>query len=282
MMKTGFRAMGTNMVLYGPDQARLSEAHDWIWRTEQRCSRFIETSELCNINADPSSSVTVSEELASVLAVAQEMRRRTSGLVDIGLGRTVAAWGYDRDFTEVKDQMSTPAATPASDWELSDTTLTRTGQPHLDLGGIAKGWACDQLVESDLVSVASAGGDLRSADTETTVLLVDPWGDEAAEVALGVGALATSSVTRKRWNVGRGEAHHLIDPRSMAPSTTPVASATVVAKTSAEAEAGAKAVLLHGAEGLDWADDQTWIDGAVAIWADGNVYATSSMKERLR
>ena len=38
--------------------------------------------------------------LAEVLAAADEMRVRTGGLVDSGIGERVASWGYDRTFGE--------------------------------------------------------------------------------------------------------------------------------------------------------------------------------------
>ena len=60
----------------------------------------------------------------------------------------------------------------------------------------------------------------------------------------------------------------------MAPASTPVVSATVVADTAVEAEAGAKAVVLMGVNGLAWADQQDWIRQAAVIWHDGTVYGT--------
>ena len=71
------------------------------------------------------------------------------------------------------------------------------------------------------------------------------------------------------------EAHHIIDPRTMRPAITPVVSASVITETAAEAEAGAKAVLILGADGLKWADSQPWIRQAVVVWHDGSVYGNS-------
>jgi thiamine biosynthesis lipoprotein len=73
-------------------------------------------------------------------------------------------------------------------------------------------------------------------------------------------------------------AHHLIDPRTGRPADTPILSATVVAGTATEAEAGAKAVLLLGEDGLSWAADQAWIEAALAVWHDGSVFGTKGLK----
>jgi thiamine biosynthesis lipoprotein len=59
-------------------------------------------------------------------------------------------------------------------------------------------------------------------------------------------AVATSSTTRRRWITPSGIAHHVIDPRTGAPSETDLASATVVSATVAAAEVTAKQLLLLG------------------------------------
>jgi thiamine biosynthesis lipoprotein len=156
--------------------------------------------------------------------------------------------------------------------------LTRQPGTSIDLGGIAKGWACDRAIELGLARIVSAGGDVRSSSEDALVDVIDPWGDTVVVVPLGNGALATSSVTRRRWRVGNEDAHHLIDPRTLAPARTPVFSATVVAATATEAETGAKAVLLQGTEGLTWAQRQPWILGALVVWHDGSAYATKHLK----
>jgi thiamine biosynthesis lipoprotein len=129
-----------------------------------------------------------------------------------------------------------------------------------------------------MAGVVSAGGDLRSVDPGTTVSVIDPWGATAVRIRLGAGGLATSSTTRRRWKAGSREVSHLIDPRSMEPVTTPILSATVVAASAADAEVGAKTVLLRGEDGLAWAAEADWIDAAVVVWHDGSVYATPGIE----
>ncbi|MGI9649338.1 MAG: FAD:protein FMN transferase, partial [Acidimicrobiia bacterium] len=278
MISGGFRAMGTVVEVRTGREGDIEAARGLFERIEQVCSRFRDDSELSQINSWPGPAVGLSPTMAQVVASAAEARRRTGGLVDIGVGKTVLDWGYDRSFVNVKD-LDLPPATPDSPtWELNERLLHRSPGIRLDLGGIAKGWACDQTVEAGLARMAGAGGDIRSADPATVVEIIDPWSRPAVTINLGVGALATSSVTRRRWQVGGRPAHHLIDPRTLQPSSSPVVSASAVASTAVEAEAAAKAVLLLGADGLVWADDQDWIRSAVAVWNDGGVYATTELE----
>jgi hypothetical protein len=57
-----------------------------------------------------------------------------------------------------------------------------------------------------------------------------------------------------------------------------VLSASALAATAVEAEAAAKAILLLGPDGLDWAERQPWVRSAVVVWNDGNVYATTDLE----
>jgi len=265
--------MGTRVVVLGTASG-VAEARHRFAEVEAVCSRFLPDGELSRINRDLRPEVTVSPLLAAVLAAAVEARERTGGLVDPAVGGAVVAWGYDRTFVEVPDRDRPPSRVPTGRWAISGRVLRRGPGVLLDLGGIAKGWTCDRVVEEGLVAVASAGGDVRSTDPEVAVEILDPWGAPTTTVRLGVGGLATSARTRRRWRVGSEEAHHLIDPRTLAPARTPVLAATATTATAVGAEAAAKAVLLHGTDGLAWAARQDWIRAALVVWHDGSVYAT--------
>ncbi|MGI9528948.1 MAG: FAD:protein FMN transferase [Acidimicrobiia bacterium] len=275
MTETTFRAMGTTVVLHG-GVAALARARTAFDQFERRFSRFMPDSELSAMNATAGPTVGLSPTMAEIMEVAEDLRDRTDGVVDVGVGRAVIDWGYARTFEEVRDLDQAPPPLVRPTWSTDHGVLQRSTGTTFDLGGIAKGWTCDRVVESGLATVASAGGDVRSADPTLVVDVVDAEGDLAAEVLVGVGALATSSIKKRRWQVASSAAHHIVDPRTMAPVVTPIASASVVANTAAEAEAGAKAVLIQGVDGLAWADAQPWISQAVAIWHDGNVYGTTT------
>ena len=54
-------------------------------------------------------------------------------------------------------------------------------------------------------------GETCAAHPDTTVTVLDPWGSVATHIRLGLGALATSSVARRRWTVG-GRKSATMDP----------------------------------------------------------------------
>lgn len=274
-----FRAMGTLVEAWCDRPDRRLELEDLFKRVEAVCSRFRPDSELSQINAiHASGTFDLSPLMGEVMAAAERARTLTDGLVDVGVGSAVIDWGYDRTYSQLSGREEPPPTVRTPVWRLDGGTLLKWEGTRFDLGGVAKGWTCDKAVEAGLCTVASAGGDIRSADTRTTVTVVDPWGADAVEVEVGVGALATSSTTRRRWSVGGRDVTHLMDPRTMTPVVTPILSATVVADTGVEAEAGAKAVLLLGEDGLAWADEQPWIRTAIVVWHDGSVFATAGLE----
>ena len=123
----------------------------------------------------------------------------------------------------------------------------------IDLGGLAKGMAVDaaigELVGLGLAGVVDAGGDLRVTGLPPGA---DAWSiaiegpDAALTISLRSGALATSSIARRRWRQDGFERHHLIDPRTGLPSTIDLWSTSVATATCAQAEVAAKAAFLLG------------------------------------
>ncbi len=278
MIRSSFPAMGTEVVVVSATPDGLEATRRLFADIEARCSRFTSSSELSWVNGQPAGTVEVSPQLSALFTTADELRESTDGLVDPAVGSNVIAWGYDRTFSSVTDQACRPSTEPTAHWSLTTQGVSRPEGVRFDLGGIAKGWACDQAVESGMALIVGAGGDMRSAIPDAVAEIIDPWDGTAALVAVGTGSLATSSVTRRSWRVAGHKAHHIIDPRTGQPAASPILSASVVAARAVDAEAGAKAVLLHGESGLEWADRQPWLHGAVAIWDSGAVYATGSLE----
>ena len=140
---------------------------------------------------------------------------------------------------------------------MSADTVTLSPGTGFDPGGIGKGLAADILVTELRAAGAdgalvSLGGDVRVAGVAPegggwTVGVAHPWdGVDLAPLGVADGAVATSSVLRRRWERGGELRHHLIDPRTGRPSDTRLVQATVVAATGWQAEVLAKAVLING------------------------------------
>jgi thiamine biosynthesis lipoprotein len=91
-------------------------------------------------------------------------------------------------------------------------------------------------------------------------------------------AVATSGANRRRWRVGVGEAHHLIDPHTGWPATTDLAQVTVVAPSAELADVLAKVAFLRGfADGRRFLDHFQGVSG-VFVLADGRLRITGDLE----
>jgi thiamine biosynthesis lipoprotein len=241
--------MGCDVLL--PDGAPLDEVQALFDDRDRRFSRFHDSSELNRVNASPRGLTMVSEEFASVLSPALDAARATGGLVTPAAGGALIAAGYDRDFARLPlDGVAVePVRVPSFHAiALRGRALLRTEPVLLDLNGVVKGLTVDDALELLGHGWVAAGGDVA-----TTVPLVVglPGGDA---ITLERGGLATSSVARRIWRRGGVPQHHLIDPATGLPSTSPWRDVTVAAQSCYTADVAAKAALLLGPAGPSWLD----------------------------
>ena len=248
-----FTSMGCEVVVGGARPAELHVVRALFERRDAVFSRFRADSEIVRVNACPAELVVVLPEFADLVEVALEAARATRGLVTPTVGAAVAGAGYERDFSLLRPDQR-PAAPPARvpDWRSVRTIgrlLRRPPGLQLDLNGVVKGRTVDDalmlLADGGFVS---AGGDL-AATCPLEVELPD-----GCAVSVRGGGFATSAITRRRWLRGGVEQHHLIDPATGAPSSSPWACVSVAAGSCLAADVAAKAALLQGAYGPEWLD----------------------------
>ena len=267
-----FRAMGSDCVVrivVDDDRAGpiLDRVETRMNDLERRWSRFIDNSELSQLNRHAGDPVFVSPEMFSVVSLAIDAWRATDGLFDPTLLDALREAGYDGTFDELADRapFTVNNLAPHSDGLNSVVLDVRSslihGPPglHFDLGGIGKGHAADLLfaqVMEDGVAGACLdfGGDIRVGGESLegggwVIVIDDPLhpGEDLALLGLETGSVTTSSRLRRKWSTTDGEAHHLIDPSTAKPSRSGLAAVTVIAAHAAWGEAHAKAALIAGA-----------------------------------
>ncbi len=255
-----FRAMGTEILLVGPD-VDLSKAGEVVeavfTREELRFSRFRPDSELSRVNASSGEWTKVSAPFEELVRLSLRHAKATDGLFDPTVLDAMLAIGYDRDFDEIlagaRGALRPPK--PCGRWTEVRQKPGQVLLPDgvgLDFGGIAKGWTADIAADDAVATglpwaIVSAGGDLKFAGNPPPLEIgvEDPADHESllTRLTLSEGALASSGTVGRAWGDGL---HHLIDPRTGVPATTDVIQATVWAPSGAEAEVRAKWALLQG------------------------------------
>jgi thiamine biosynthesis lipoprotein len=293
-----FDVMGTeaHIVVVDGGEGLLRIAEGRARDLEQRWSRFIDDSEVSELNRAAGQPRIVSPETVELVERAHTAWRVTDGRFDPTVGAALIAHGYDRDFALVAGEVTTldePVAVlglAGLDVVPAINAVTLPPGVSFDPGGIGKGLAAD-LISALLLEAGAAGalvnlgGDLRARgrgpDPEGWVITVpDPLdpAEELLRLTIPEGAVATSSRLERRWRTSDGEAHHLIDPATGRPVETDVVALTVVASEAWWAEALSKALFLAGPAGLVEIDDVH----AVLVTADGRRHATSDLEATLR
>ncbi|HEY7093207.1 MAG TPA: FAD:protein FMN transferase [Ktedonobacterales bacterium] len=290
----------------------------WLGEIERVCSRFLPESELCALNASAGLSFAASNDFCAVIACAIEMAKRTDGLFEPTILPALLTAGYTRSFDEISQREiigSNSGAPATSGWrsgrwreiqlDATAQTITLPAGVALDLGGVAKGWAADEVASRYLgcfpAYLIDLGGDLRMRGEpepgkgwligiEDPRATPDP-GESAtqpqylAAVELRHGGIATSGPARRWWLRNGQRMNHLIDPRSGQPVESSMdqramLSCTVLAATAVEADVYAKVAFLRGyPAGLESLPDGM---AGLCVFADGTFSASSGLEAYLR
>jgi thiamine biosynthesis lipoprotein len=280
---------------YGDARHAATWARAHLLRWHGQFSRFLPTSELSCLNADPREEVPASPLLVELAAAVRAAGELTGGLVDATLVGALEEAGYERDlphaaaaagtWREVGDSRPPAPAGPSvlRDWstvriDRGRGTIARPPGVRLDSGGLVKGLLADVLCGwlggyDDVV--VDCCGDVRFGGTmpgAREVEVAHPRGGTATTLIAGDGAVATSGTTGRQWLRADGRpAHHLIDPSTGQPARTGLIQATALAPTALEAEVLAKWALLSGAE----AAALRLVHGGVVIDEAGAVHAVA-------
>ena len=301
-----FRAMNTDIVLAAEGDAEqvargFRQAAEYIRTMEARLTRFAETSELAQLNRSSGTWFHASDELFAIVREARRLFDQTDGLFDPTILDALENIGYDKSMDEIRAAGVTAPRAPtqsarydfrAAQFDDATRAIFLPRGMRLDLGGIAKGWIAEHavqlLAESADASAVDAGGDMfmigqPKDDGAWRVALEDPRTAEQtlAILRVGPGAIATSSVTRRRWQQGERVQHHLIDPRRGASAESDWLSVTVIAPHATIAEAFAKSLLIAGSRGASEIAARRDDIAFIAVNQDGRLWGSEKAKEFL-
>lgn len=212
--------------------------------------------------------IPVDPVLFKVISKAQEVARQTGGAFDITTGPYVKLW---RKIRRTNDpQLPSPELLRKYQqrvgyWHLkvdSSTTSVALIRPdmQLDLGGIAKGYAADEMLRvlneyGIQAALVDAGGDIRMGDPppgkEGWTIRIPGHQEDGKRhwitLQLANRAVATSGDLFQHLEIGRHRYSHIINPRTGL-GLTDQSMVTVVAPDGITADSYASAVSVLGAD----------------------------------
>ncbi|SIS04249.1 thiamine biosynthesis lipoprotein [Aquipseudomonas alcaligenes] len=240
-------------------QAELQQAVD---RVDRQMSTWQADSDLMRLNAAPPGQwVELPEELLWVLATALQIGEQSGGAFDIGVGALVSACGFGPQAATEQLPPRPPRAQDALELDVPRRAARTHSRISLDLNGIAKGFAVDQLarclrehgVNNFLVGI---DGEMRAAGHKAdgsawAVALEKPL--RGRREVLGALELTDASIATsgdyRHWRERDGTSvSHTMDPHSGAPLLSPLTSVSVICTSCMHADAWATALLVLGVE----------------------------------
>jgi len=264
-------AMGTiiEYTIVAPDKdharAAMLKAHQEIERIEGLFSEEDSTSEICRFNHSKGGIYT-NEEVTNCVIDALGYHNKTNGAFDISIKPVLDLYQFQSDdpfpppddlihraLTDIgADKLEAKYSATHQSWWLGKSS-EKTG---LAMGGFVKGYAVDRAIqvlrEGDIRNgIINAGGDLfclgKKSGHSWKVGVRHPRQAGSIPIVLTLSNLAAAtSGDYQRYFIFEGERyHHILDPQTGKPARK-AQSATVVAKTTAEADAWATALLISG------------------------------------
>lgn len=255
-------AMGVRarIVLYAKDEATAkqaaSAAFDRVATLEDIMSDYRPTSELmrlCEKAGGPP--VKVSPELLFIFTKSQELSRRSGGAFDVTVGPMVRLWRTARKSGGLPTSAEISAAQSLVGWRkmtvLSKASTVKLVLPgmKLDLGGIAKGYACDEAIrvlkqqgiKSTLVEM---GGDIAVSNPPPGT---KGWEIEIAgkTMTLSNKAVSSSGDTEQFVEIGGKRYSHIVDSKTGLGLTNRIA-VTIIAPNGVTSDGLSTAVSVLG------------------------------------
>jgi thiamine biosynthesis lipoprotein len=267
-ISTGHYVMGTvlEMTLHARDpaaaRAHLDAAIADAKQLETLLSRHDPDSELSRLNRRAGEgAVAVSPLLAEVVARAHRATTTTRGAFDPSVGPLVTLWTDAARRDRIPDAQELAAALERvgpSRFRVTSQAVVLESGSRLDLGGIAKGFALDRMVErlrgADVAAVLLAFGQSSvwalgapPGEEGWRLLVRGPAGDVAGTLTLRDQALSVSGALGQGSRIEGREFGHVLDPRSGWPLSAR-RQALVVAPDATEAEVLSTALLVLGDE----------------------------------
>ncbi|MDR2355796.1 MAG: FAD:protein FMN transferase [Clostridiales Family XIII bacterium] len=240
--------------------------------------------------------VEVSAELYAILTRAKGIAELSGGAFDPAIGPITALWKRDGVFARLPAEDEIRARLPLVDYEGIElaapnrVSLAARGMA-LDLGGIAKGYACDRAVaalrEGGIEhAVLDFGGNVYVMGTKPDganwrVGIRLPLMNESGVVCVVEAAeisVVTSGGYERFFEQDGAVYHHLLDPKTGRPAHSGLLSATVLALSSTEADGLSTACFVRGpAEALRLLSE-SGCEG-ILIDEDRRIYVTDGIRD---
>jgi len=296
-------AMGTVMAhkAFGAQaEACMGAVQREVSRIEVLLSRFLPDSDISRIHESAGMQPErVSSETFEVVSKAIELSQHCPGCFDVTIEPVVYLWAQAKLSRTAPDESSLEDALALVDyrdvmlnrWEM--TILLKNIGQSIDLGGIGKGYAGDQILKiyrshGITSAYSNLGGNVVTLGTNPdgapwSIGIQHPRRENQLIGAVSVvdQSVVTAGDDQRYFTDHQGKRyHHILDPRTGHPAESGLISVTVVAEKSMTADALSTTLFVAGMEkGLNFLKGYPGCE-AILVGSDLQVYVTQGLKHR--
>lgn len=286
------------ITLYGTsDKQIFDDCFQKISDIEKKMSVDLAESQASRINSKAGvAPVQVSQDTYDVICAGKKYSKMTSGDFDITVGPLVRLWGINKPDPKIPAEKDIQAKLKLINYkniDLNDenrSVFLKEKGMSIDLGGIAKGYAGDAVVEllksrGVQHAIVDLGGNLvmiggKPDGTDWNVGIQEPFkptGDSFAILSISDKAVVTSGIYQRYFKENGKIYHHILDTHTGYPVDNGLVSVTIVCEKSMEADALAKAFTLGLKKGMQFIESQKGVD-AIFVTDKNEVYITHGLK----
>ena len=245
---------------------RYNRIFERLEQIEEHMSANLENSDIARVNQTAGiSAVSVHEDTLEVITAALAVAEKSGGAFNPASGPLVKLWNIGSDSPHLPSEQEINAVLPLCDWkkvrvDKNKVFLLQKGMA-LDLGGIAKGYAADEIAriireEHIPRAIIDLGGNIYAVGEKKDksmwhIGIKDPFApadQPAAVVDVKNVSVVTSGIYERFFERGGKRYHHLLDCASGRPADNGLMSVTIVHSSSMQADALATAVFVMGKE----------------------------------
>jgi len=243
---------------------------------------------------------TANPAVIPLIDISKTYSTQSQGLFNPAIGRLIKLWGYHDDFPP---EGPSPAAEeiktlieqkPSLDSvSIRGVRINNTNPAvKLDFGGIAKGYALDEILKHIKEmgvqhAIINTGGDLKAigqhGETPWSIGIRDPRaeGNLAGLDIKDNEAVFTSGDYERFYIEADKRYHHILDPRTGYPARN-ATSVTVVHSNATLADAAATALFIAGKDNWLAIAKSMGIEQAMLVDRDGHIYITPALHKRVK
>lgn len=221
---------------------------------EKLFSRTLEGSDIYRINHAEGKAVEVSDETIKLLNLALKYCDLSEGAFDITLGGVSDLWKFTENPEKAPKESNINKELQYTGYKKiridGNVVQLANSKMQIDLGAIAKGYVADRLKEylkneGIRHALINLGGNVlgvggKPGQNKFNIGIQKPFDETGAAIAsvkVEDESVVTSGIYQRYFKVGDKLYHHILDPDTGYPCESSLLSVTIVAESSAQADA---------------------------------------------